>query len=311
MSRNDNPIDFFQPQVMAIVNVTDDSFYEGSRTQSDDAIVERVREVVEQGASIVDVGGYSSRSGAKDISVEEEWQRVERGLQAVRSVSKDVAVSVDTFRAEVAELAIKEFGDVIINDISAGELSPRMIDVVAEAGVPYVAMHMRGTPQTMLSMTDYPRGVTEEVCDYFQERVAYLRERGVEQIVLDPGFGFAKTTQQSFRLLSQLHRVCDLGYPVLSGLSRKSMIYKVLGTTPDNALAGTTALNWQAMVKGATLLRVHDVEPAVDIIKIFRQLYPDSNIVAIDYDPGASHTNQINRIKLMLTVAKDNKKEKK
>ena len=272
MSRNESRIDFFQPQVMAIVNVTDDSFYEGSRTHSDDAIVERVREVVEQGATIVDVGGYSSRSGAKDISVEEEWQRVERGLQAVRSVSKDVAVSVDTFRAEVAELAIKEFGDVIINDISAGELSPRMIDVVAEAGVPYVAMHMRGPPQTMQQNTTYSEGVVAEVCRYFEQRVEYLLGRGVKDIILDPGFGFAKSVEQNFELLAHLSQLCALGYPVLAGLSRKSMIYKTLGVTAAEALAGTVALNWEALRQGATILRVHDVREAADVVQLYKKI---------------------------------------
>ena len=272
MSRNESRIDFFQPQVMAIVNVTDDSFYEGSRTQSDDAIVERVREVVEQGATIVDVGGYSSRPGAKDISVEEEWQRVERGLQAVWSVSRDVAVSVDTFRAEVAELAIKEFGDVIINDISAGELSPRMIDVVAEAGVPYVAMHMRGTPQTMQQNTSYSEGVVAEVCRYFEHRVEYLLGRGVKDIILDPGFGFAKSAEQNFELLAHLSQLCALGYPVLASLSRKSMIYNTLGVTAAEALAGTVALNWEALRQGATILRVHDVREAVDVVQLYEKI---------------------------------------
>lgn len=272
MSRSESRIDFFQPQVMAIVNVTDDSFYEGSRTQSDDAIVERVRQVVEQGATIVDVGGYSSRPGAKDISVDEEWQRVERGLQAVRSVSRDVAVSVDTFRAEVAELAIKEFGDVIINDISAGELSPRMIDVVAEAGVPYVAMHMRGTPQTMQQNTSYSDGVVAEVCRYFEHRVEYLLGCGVKDIILDPGFGFAKSAEQNFELLAHLSQLCALGYPVLAGLSRKSMIYNTLGVTAAEALAGTVALNWEALRQGATILRVHDVREAADVVQLYKRI---------------------------------------
>ena len=272
MSRNESRIDFFQPQVMAIVNVTDDSFYEGSRTQSGDAIVERVREVVEQGATIVDVGGYSSRPGAKDISVDEEWQRVQRGLQAVRSVSRDVAVSVDTFRAEVAELAIKEFGDVIINDISAGELSPRMIDVVADAGVPYVAMHMRGTPQTMQQNTFYSEGVVAEVCRYFEHRVEYLLGRGVKDVILDPGFGFAKSAEQNFELLAHLSQLCALGYPVLAGLSRKSMIYNTLGVTAAEALAGTVALNWEALRQGATILRVHDVREAADVVQLYKKI---------------------------------------
>lgn len=272
MNLGNNSIDFFQPQVMAIVNVTDDSFYEGCRAIDEKAIAQRVREVIREGATIVDVGGYSSRSGAKDISVEEEWQRVQRGLQAVRSVSKGVAVSVDTFRAEVAERAIKEFGDVIINDISAGELSPRMIDVVADAGVPYVAMHMRGTPQTMQQNTTYSEGVVAEVCRYFEHRVEYLLGRGVKDIILDPGFGFAKSVEQNYELLADLSQLCSMGYPVLAGLSRKSMIYKPLGVTPKESLAGTVALNWEALRQGATILRVHDVQEAVDAVRLYGML---------------------------------------
>lgn len=269
MKLGDKRLDLSRPQIMAIVNVTNDSFFDGGRFTGEDAIAARVSQVVEEGAAIVDIGGYSSRPNATEVSIEEEWLRVKSGLSVVRRLAEGVAVSIDTFRAEVARRAVEEFGEVIINDISAGEIDPDIIDVVAKYRLPYVAMHMRGTPQTMLSMTDYPRGVTEEVCDYFQERVAYLRERGVEQIVLDPGFGFAKTTEQNYELLAGLNRLCDLGYPVLAGLSRKSMIYKVLDVTPAEALNGTTALNWEALRQGATILRVHDVREAAETVKLF------------------------------------------
>ena len=269
MKLGDKRLDLSRPQIMAIVNVTNDSFFDGGRFTGEDAIAARVSQVVDEGAAIVDIGGYSSRPNATDVSIEEEWLRVKSGLSVVRRLAEGVAVSIDTFRAEVARRAVEEFGEVIINDISAGEIDPDIIDVVAKYRLPYVAMHMRGTPQTMLSMTDYPRGVTEEVCDYFQERVAYLRERGVEQIVLDPGFGFAKTTEQNYELLAGLNRLCDLGYPVLAGLSRKSMIYKVLDVTPAEALNGTTALNWEALRQGATILRVHDVREAAETVKLF------------------------------------------
>ena len=272
MSRNESRIDFFQPQVMAIGNVTDDSFYEGSRTQSDDAIVERVREVVEQGATIVDVGGYSSRPGAKDISAEEEWQRVQRGLQAVRSVSKGVAVSVDTFRSEVARRSIEQAGAIIVNDISAGEADAAMVDVVAHYGVPYVAMHMRGTPQTMQQHIGYERGVVADVADYFRRRTEWLRERGVKDIILDPGFGFAKEREQEYQLLAALEELTALGYPLLVGISRKSMIYRLLGVTPDEALNGTTALNTVALMKGAHILRVHDVKACRQCIDVVDKL---------------------------------------
>ena len=269
MKLGDKRLDLSRPQIMAIVNVTNDSFFDGGRFTGEDAIAARVSQVVEEGAAIVDIGGYSSRPNATDVSIEEEWLRVKSGLSVVRRLAEDVAVSIDTFRAEVARRAVEEFGEVIINDISAGEIDPDIIDVAVKYRLPYVAMHMRGTPQTMLSMTDYPRGVTEEVCDYFQERVAYLRERGVEQIVLDPGFGFAKTIEQNYELLAGLNRLCDLGYPVLAGLSRKSMIYKVLDVTPAEALNGTTALNWEALRQGATILRVHDVREAAETVKLF------------------------------------------
>ena len=272
MSRNDRLYDFFEPQVMAIVNVTDDSFYAQSRMASDEAIVERVREAIAEGATILDVGGYSSRPGAVDVSVEEEWQRVRRGLQAVRSVSGEVAVSVDTFRAEVAARAIEEFGDVIINDISAGELSPQMVDVVAEAGVPYIAMHMKGSPQTMQQMTTYDEDIVSAVCRYFEEKVEHLLAKGVKQIVLDPGFGFAKSVEQNYELLAGLNRLCVMGYPVLAGVSRKSMIYKTLCVTADGALTGTIALNWEALRQGATILRVHDVREAAEVIKLYEKI---------------------------------------
>ena len=272
MSRSVRLYDFSEPQVMAIVNVTDDSFYAHSRTSSEVAIAERVREVVGQGATIVDVGGYSSRPGAEDVSAEEEWQRVRRGLQAVRSVSEDIAVSVDTFRAEVAKRAIEEFGDVIINDISAGELSPQMVDIVAEAGVPYIAMHMKGSPQTMQQMTSYDEDITSAVCRYFEDKVEHLLSKGIKQIVLDPGFGFAKSVEQNYELLAGLNRLCQMGYPVLAGVSRKSMIYKPLGISAQEALTGTIALNWEVLRQGATILRVHDVREAAEIVTLYEKL---------------------------------------
>lgn len=265
-------INLYEPQVMAIVNVTDDSFYDGSRTMADEDIQRRVREVIGQGATIVDVGGYSSRPGADDISEQEEWLRVRRGLQAVRAVSEDVTISVDTFRAGVARRALEEFGWLIINDISAGELSPEMVDVVAEHDVPYVAMHMRGNPQIMQQDTHYEDGVVAEVYRYFEQRVEYLRSRGVKRIVLDPGFGFSKSVEQNYELLASLNKFCDLGYPILAGLSRKSMIYKVLDCTPAEALAGTIALNWEALRQGASILRVHDVGEASQQVQLYKKI---------------------------------------
>lgn len=264
-------LDLSQPQVMAIINITDDSFFEGSRTFDGKSIASRVHEAIGQGATILDVGGYSSRPGAKELSVDEEWSRVQLGLEIIRRETTDVIVSVDTFRAEVARRAVEEFGELIINDISAGELDAEMIDVVAKYNLPYIAMHMRGTPQTMQSQTEYKRGVVNEVCDYFEGRAAELQARGVNKIILDPGFGFAKRLEQNYELLAGLDRVCAMGYPVLVGVSRKSMIYNLLGVSPAEALNGTTALHWEALRQGAAILRVHDVREAVEVVKIFNE----------------------------------------
>lgn len=264
-------LDLKQPQVMAILNVTPDSFYAGSRTPDAGAIARRIEQVVTQGASIVDVGGYSTRPGAAQVSPEQEWQRVAAGVEAVRRIAPAMAVSVDTFRSEVVERAVARFGEVIVNDISAGELDVRMVPLVARLGVPYIAMHMRGTPQTMQAQTDYPRGVVAEVTDYFRARTAVFRAAGMrpEQIVLDPGFGFAKTVEQNFELLAGLHELTAPGYPVLAGLSRKSMIYKTLGCTPADSLAGTVALGWECLRQGASILRVHDVKEAADTVRLY------------------------------------------
>ena len=272
MKLRDTIFNPFERQVMAILNVTDDSFYGASRAVSEQAIRERAQECIEQGASIIDIGGYSSRPGAKDISIEEEWLRVERGLKIVRELSADMLISIDTFRSEIVRRAVETVGDVIVNDISAGEIDPAIIDVVAQYDLPYIAMHMRGVPQTMQGLTDYQQGVTKAVCDYFVQRAEYLRSRGVKQLILDPGFGFAKSVEQNFELLGGLNELVALGYPVLAGLSRKSMIYRTLNISPEESLAGTIALNWESLRQGATILRVHDVREAKQIIDLYNKL---------------------------------------
>lgn len=278
MAANNPLFDFSQPRVMAILNVTPDSFFAGSRMPDAPHVECRVREAVAEGASIIDVGGYSSRSGADEVSPGEEWRRVKLGVGAVRRLAPGMAVSVDTFRSEVAARAIERFGPLIINDISAGELDPAMPAVAAKYGVPYIAMHMKGDPKTMQSLTDYKRDITAEVVAYFEARVAALLAAGIarEHLVLDPGFGFAKTTEQNYELLAGLHRLCALGYPVLAGLSRKSMIYRVLGVTPAQSLAGTVALGWECLRQGAAILRVHDVREAVDTVRIFNAYVQNS-----------------------------------
>ncbi|MFR9507775.1 MAG: dihydropteroate synthase [Rikenellaceae bacterium] len=261
-------IDFHQPQVMAILNVTPDSFYSGGRTFFTSEIEARVKTIINDGASIIDVGGYSSRPGAEHISVEEEWSRIERGIEAIRLISSSIAISIDTFRSEVIERAINKFGAIIINDITAGEYDPQIINLAAKHNMPYIAMHMRGTPQTMQEHAKYD-DVVMEIVQYFKSKTLKLRELGLSEIIIDPGFGFAKTLDQNYALMSGIECLCSLGYPVLSGVSRKSMIYKLLDCSPSEALAGTIALNWESLRGGASILRVHDVKEAVDVVKIF------------------------------------------
>ncbi|MBO7264130.1 MAG: dihydropteroate synthase [Alistipes sp.] len=255
---------------MAIVNVTPDSFYSGSRTTSREDIVRRVEDVIRDGATIIDIGGYSSRPNAEEVTVEQEWERVREGLEAVRSVDGGAVVSIDSFRAEVIRRTVEEFGDVIVNDISAGEQDEAMLDVVAKYGLPYVAMHMRGTPKTMQSLTDYAGGVVNGVVEYFKRRVEEIVMAGVkrDKIVLDPGFGFAKSVEQNYELLRGLDALRALGYPMLIGVSRKSMIYKPLDIKPEDALAGSLALAWEVLRAGNSILRVHDVRESAQLVRL-------------------------------------------
>lgn len=258
------------PRIMAIVNVTDDSFYSASRTMERSGIASRVEKAIADGASVIDVGGYSSRPGASDIPVGEEWRRVDAGIAAVREVDPSVEISVDTFRSEIVRRACDRYGRITVNDISAGEADAGMIPAVAELGLTYIMMHMRGTPSTMQSQTGYA-DVVSEVKEYLLARVEYAVSAGVkrESLVLDPGFGFAKTVEQNYELMRRLHEICGTGYPVLAGISRKSMIYRLLGITPEESLIGTAALNWEALRQGASVLRVHDVREAAWVVRMF------------------------------------------
>ena len=271
MKLNNKHIDLSVPRVMTIVNVTPDSFYDGSRSFTEEEIEHHVVRAIEEGADMLDVGGYSSRPNADDVAVDEEIARVGRTMKVIRRVYPEMVVSIDTFRAEVVRRIVDEWGACIVNDISTGELDPEMITTVARLGLPYVAMHMRGTPTTMQSMTDYG-DIVEEVRSYFVQKISELRAAGIEDIVIDPGFGFAKTLEQNYQLMSGLHRLNDLGAPMLVGISRKSMIYKLLGSTPAEALNGTTALHLEALRQGAKILRVHDTREAVEVVKIYNQL---------------------------------------
>ena len=271
MELNNKHIDLSVPRVMTIVNVTPDSFYDGCRSFTEEEIEHHVVRAIEEGADMLDVGGYSSRPNADEVTVDEEIARVRRAMKVIRKVCPQMVVSIDTFRAEVVRRIVDEWGACIVNDISAGELDPEMITTVARLGLPYVAMHMRGTPTTMQSMTNYG-DIVDEVRTYFVQKISELRAAGIENIVIDPGFGFAKTLEQNYQLMSGLHRLNDLGAPMLVGISRKSMIYKLLGSTPAEALNGTTALHLEALRQGAKILRVHDTREAVEVVKIYNQL---------------------------------------
>lgn len=263
-------INLSDSHVMAIVNLTPDSFYSESRNDDFDAAIKAVERAVSEGATIVDLGGYSSRSGADDVAVEEEWRRVCMGLEAVQRVDAGVVVSIDTFRSEIVRRAVDGYGDIIVNDISAGEIDPEMVPTVARLGLNYVAMHMRGTPSTMQQMTSYDSGVTEGVVSYFRHRVMQLESAGIarQRIILDPGFGFAKNVEQNFELLKGLDSIRALGYPLLVGVSRKSMIYRSLDIKPEEALPGSLALAWQALQGGNTILRVHDVAATMQVLRL-------------------------------------------
>ena len=260
-------VEINRPQVLGILNVTPDSFFTDSRSFDADAISHRVATMVAEGADMIDIGAYSSRPGAGEVSVTEEMQRLERGMAIVRKIAPSILVSVDTFRADVARYAVESLGVDMVNDISAGLLDDNMVATVAQLKVPYIAMHMRGTPATMSEMTQYDN-VTADVMRELSQRINEFTLAGINDIIIDPGFGFAKTTEQNYELLQNLELFHELGYPLLVGVSRKSMIYRALGVTPDDALNGTTVVNTIALQAGASILRVHDVKQAVEAVKI-------------------------------------------
>ncbi len=266
MKIGDKTLDLQRPVVMTIVNVTPDSFFAGSRSMHIEEITMRVEEAVGWGTGIIDIGGYSSRPGAEDVPVDEELNRVMAGVEVVREKAPGVIVSIDTFRSEVAVKVMKRFGPCIINDISAGS-DPEMFKVAAKFRVPYVLMHSRGTPRTMQNMTDY-QDIVADVKNFFTEKIEVLRVAGVTDIILDPGFGFAKTTPQNFRLLDHLGEFRRFELPLLAGISRKSMVYNILENTPAEALSGTAALNWACLQGGASILRVHDTLAAIEVVKL-------------------------------------------
>lgn len=263
------------PQVMGILNVTPDSFYSGSRMQTEEEIAARARQIIDEGASIIDIGAYSSRPNAEHISAEEEMNRLRTGLDIINRNHPDAIVSVDTFRADVAEQCVRDYGVAIINDISAGEMDEQMFQTVATLGVPYIMMHMQGTPQNMQKEPRY-ENLIKEVFLYFARKVQQLRDLGAKDIILDPGFGFGKNLEHNYELMAHLEEFRVFELPLLVGVSRKSMIYKFLGGTPQDSLNGTTVLDTVALMKGANILRVHDVREAVESVRIIEKLKEES-----------------------------------
>ncbi|MDQ6479956.1 dihydropteroate synthase [Dyadobacter sp. LHD-138] len=260
-------LDLSIPRVMGILNITPDSFYSESRMKSMDAVVENARKMQEDGAVLIDIGGYSTRPGAKEVSESEEMDRVVPVIEQLNKYFPELIISVDTFRSEVARQSVLN-GAHIINDVAGGLLDEGMFDVVAELGVPYILMHMRGTPQTMNTLTDYDF-LVPRILQELQEKLISLRQRGVSDVIIDPGFGFAKTTAQNFALMKDLSEFHELGCPLLVGISRKGMIYNTLKITAEEALNGTTVLNTISLQQGASILRVHDVKPAVEAVKLW------------------------------------------
>ncbi|WP_179345571.1 dihydropteroate synthase [Winogradskyella ursingii] len=263
-------IDLKQPKVMGILNVTPDSFYDGGKYNNESAILSQVETMLRDGATFIDIGGYSSRPNADNVSISEELYRVVPIIELILKRFPETLFSVDTFRSEVAVKSV-EAGAALINDISAGKLDGSMLETIGKLGVPYIMMHMRGNPKTMQKQTDY-EDLTKEVISYFAERIAAAHAQKINDIIIDPGFGFAKTIAQNYELLSQLDLLQILDKPLLAGISRKSMVYKTLNITSENSLNGTTALHMVALQKKAKLLRVHDVKEAVECISLYNQL---------------------------------------
>ena len=272
LSLRDRTLVLDRPQIMGIVNVTPDSFYSASRTFDVDSLEKKVEQMVSEGVDIFDIGAYSTRQGADDVSPEEELRRLQRGMEVVKRMAPNIPVSIDTFRANVARTCVEEMGADIVNDVSGGTLDADMAATMGQLDVPYILMHMRGTPATMQHFTDYPGGVVADVVGDLKVKMEHFREQGCRQVILDPGFGFSKTLEQNYELMNGLTAFHELNAPLLVGISRKSMIFRLLGTSSAESLEGTTVLNTIAMLAGSHILRVHDVRAAVEARAILEEL---------------------------------------
>lgn len=264
-------VDFSEKVVMGILNVTPDSFFDGGAYNSEVALRSRIEQIIGEGATIIDLGAYSTRPGAEQVSVDEELKRLDPAMELIRRYYPNAIVSIDTFRSQVASSINRCFGPVIVNDISGGTMDSNMFNYIVDSGLPYIMMHIQGTPQTMQE-NPYYDNVTEQVKEFFKERISHLDKQGYSNLILDPGFGFGKSLEHNYQLLNEMDSLLEMGFPILAGVSRKSMIYKVLDTTPHEALNGTTVLNTVALMRGASILRVHDVKEAVECIKIINNI---------------------------------------
>lgn len=270
LNSNGKQLNINSPLVMGVLNCTDDSFFEGSRSLQLSELQIKIDQMVAEGVDIIDVGGQSTRPGAVQIETEQEIIRVKGALNYIKSVYPNQWISIDTTQSEVASFAIQHGAD-IVNDISAGNMDKKMLSTVANLKAPYICMHMQGRPETMQVAPHYGN-VTEEVISFFKDKIDEIRQAGIKEVILDPGFGFGKTIEHNYKLMHELEKFHQLNLPILVGISRKSMIYKLLGSTPEDALNGTTSLNTVALMKGAHILRVHDVRAAKEVVQIFKQL---------------------------------------
>lgn len=266
-----NLIDLTTPIVMGVMNITSDSFYSGSRVSVEKEALKRAEQILQEGGAIIDIGGQSTSPTSKMLSSTEEWSKVSPILGAVRKAFPDAVISIDTFYADVARQAVEQFGVNIVNDISGGEIDAKMFETVAQLQVPYILMHMRGTPQTMQQETDYSN-LIQDIYHYFSKKTTELNQLGVKDIIIDPGFGFSKTLHQNYQLMNYLKYFDIFDAPILVGISRKSMIYKFLKTTPEESLNGTTVLNTFSLLSGAHILRVHDVKEAADTVRLIDKI---------------------------------------
>ncbi|MEN9443899.1 MAG: putative dihydropteroate synthase [Bacteroidota bacterium] len=264
-------IRFDKTIVMGILNITPDSFYKGSRYNTPDALLHSATQMLVAGAEILDIGAYSSRPGAEDISPKKEWERLEPALDSIRTKFPDAIISLDTFRAEIAQKAVYQYDVNIINDISAGNNDPEMFPAIASLRIPYILMHMQGTPQNMQQHTQYT-DIMQQIVGYFAKKIQQLRALGVHDLIIDPGFGFSKTVEQNYHILSKLTELSIFEEPILVGMSRKSMIYKTLNTSPEESLSGTIVLQTLAIQKGASIIRTHDVKQTTESIKLIQKL---------------------------------------